>query len=122
MSEPRDSGDISRLSSASQFCCLLWLVSGHPMCVVDIGGSVATEALGLYYPSLVTPQGKGTSQDLSRKFRGRTDWFGVGHMLILGLIPMVRGRSHFDWPNLCDILISVAQEWEYIIGSLTLTI
>lgn len=42
-------------------------------------------------------------------------------MLVLGLITMVRGKSHFDWPNLCDILISVAQEWESIIGSLTLT-
>ena len=34
---------------------------------------------------------------------------------------MVRGKSHFDWPNLCDIPISVAQGWECINGSLTLT-
>ena len=61
MSEPRDSDDISSLSSASQVCCMLWLLSGCPMCVVDIGGSVAPEALGLHYPSLVTPQGKGKS-------------------------------------------------------------
>ena len=59
MSQHKDSEDITRLSSVSGVCCLLWLVSGFHTCDVDIGGSVATAALGLHYPRLATPEGKG---------------------------------------------------------------
>lgn len=92
-------------------CCLLWLVSGRPMCVVDVRGSVATGSLRFTLSQLSYSTGKGIPKICLENLREGLSGFGVGHMLILGLIPMVRGEESFDWPNLCDILISVAQEW-----------
>lgn len=110
------------LSQGFAACCGWSQDFLHAMWI--LGEAWPQVALGLHYPRLATPEGKGKpsfSQDPSRKSQGRTDWFGLGHMLIPGHITMVSGEGHFDWPNLYDIPISVIKEREHIIGSLTQT-